>query len=196
VTEVTEGSNTVAVDLRKELPLIEKNKFGDSLAEKINSIVKRTETKTLDILCEEFNFLPEEGGEHKVYTSGRNKFYLTNSDSESRGKWRVVFSFSATYKGWFVTQDDAEGFNRVVYVSSPEEGIEIGNTLLHPVISFYLDTWRKTAGFTPAIKNQGCLPDIRGLIDEEVKLKFELTDEEYDYIQNSHKPYKSVLRVL
>lgn len=196
VTQVTEGDTITVIDLREELPLIEKNKFGDSLAEKINSIVKQAGTKTLDTLCEEFDFLPETEGKHKVYISGRNKFYFTNSDSKSRGQWKVVFSFSATYKGWFVTQDDATGFNRVVYVSSPEEGLEVGNTLLHPVMSFYLDTWRKTAGFTPAIKNQHCLPDIRGLTDIQVKTLFELTDEEHDYIHNNHQPYKSMTRIL
>ena len=196
VTLVTEGENTRTIDLCKELPLVEGSQMKDSIAEKINSIVKRPETVTLSTTFEEFDFIPNPSGKHKVYTSGRNKFYLTDSVSDKRGQWKVAFSFSATYKGWFVTQDDVAGFNRMVYVSSPEEGVEIGNTLLHPVMSFYLDTWRKTAGFTPAIKNQHCLPDIRGLTDNEVRTKFELTDEEYEYIQSNHQPYKSVPRIL
>ena len=195
-TLVTEGENTRTIDLRGELPLVEGSQIKDSIAEKINSIVKRPETATLPTTLEEFDFIPSTSGKHKVYTSGRNKFYLTDTVSDKRGRWKVAFSFSATYKGWFVTQDDVAGFNRMVYVSSPDEGVEIGNTLLHPVMSFYLDTWRKTAGFTPAIKNQHCLPDIRGLTDDEVRAKFELTDEEYEYIQSNHQPYKSMPRIL
>jgi hypothetical protein len=59
-----------------------------------------------------------------------------------------------------------------------------------------LDNWRKTAGFTPAIKNKGCLPDIRGLSDSQIQQLFELTDEEWAYIYSAHKAAKELPRVI
>ena len=196
VTQVIEGEKVISIDLREELPLLEKNQLADSIAEKINSIVKLPGTKTLPTFNEDFDFPNDEDGKYKVYNSGRNKFYFTNSSSKNKNKWKLVLSYSASYKGWFVTKDDVTGFNRIVMLSSPEEGLEMGETLLNPIISFYLDNWRKTAGFTPAIKNQNCLPDVRGLTDEEVKTKFNITNEEYEHIKSNYQPYKSVPRVL
>jgi hypothetical protein len=108
----------------------------------------------------------------------------------------VVFSFSATYKQWFVTDQNVSGTNVYVPVTSVEEGLEIGESLMHPIITYYIDNWRRTAGFCPAIKNNGALPDVRGFSTEDLIDKFELTDEEYEYIQNNHQPYKSLPRVL
>jgi hypothetical protein len=67
---------------------------------------------------------------------------------------------------------------------------------MHPVISFYLDHWRKTAGFTPAIKNKNCLPDVRGMSDQDIKNLFKLTNDEYDFIIANHKDYPQTQRVI
>jgi hypothetical protein len=147
-------------------------------------------------VANEVEFAPADDGDYKVYISGRKKFYLTDEVPNNAGKWKVAYGYSATYKGWFVTQDAVAGSHRMVYVDSPEEGIAIGETLLHPVMAFYLDNWRKTAGFTPAIKNKGCLPDIRGLSDSQIQQLFELTDEEWGYIYSAHKAAKELPRVI
>jgi hypothetical protein len=194
-TRVLEDNCTSVIDLRTDLPLVSSKQVTDSLAEKIHEIVKRPTTKKLDSKSVEVDIPEDPSGPYKVYTSGRNKFYRTRE--EPLGDWKVVFSYSATYKQWFVTQSDVTGSNKVVVVDSPEEGVEIGQTLMHPVVTFYLDTWRKTSGFTPAIKNRDCVPDIRGLSEDEIKLLFELTDDEYSYIMSSYAPYsKQLQRVI
>jgi hypothetical protein len=194
-TKVTDNNKSRVLDLRQELPLMDDKRLPTAIAEKIHEIVKRPTTKKLNTVSVQVDLLEDLNGIYKVYTSGRNKFYRTNNRLDT--EWKIAFSYSATYKQWFVTEADVTGSNRVVYVSSADEGIVIGETLMHPVMSFYLDTWRKTAGFTPAIKNQGCLPDIRGLSDVQVRELFELTDEEYSYIMDNHIPYaKQLVRVI
>lgn len=195
-TIVTEGSHIRQIDLRTDLPIIRDKYAPNAIAEKIHSIVKKDSTVKLkpvfieSVLEEDFN------GKYKVYYSGRNKFYQSNQRLETRGKWKIAFSFSATYKQWFVTQDDVIRTNRMILVDNPDEGVEIGETFMNPVLDFYMNTWRKTSGYTPAIKNKDCLPDIRGMSNEEVKTLFELTDEEYTYIMDNHKPYPNIQRVL
>jgi hypothetical protein len=195
-TLVTEKKSTKEIDIREELPVVSEGEFASALSEKIYTVVCEDSTPKISQVENIIDLPEEENGRHKVYTSGRNKFFLTDQESETFGQWKVVFSFSATYKKWFVTQSDATGWNRMVYVDSPEEGLAIGETLMHPVISFYLDHWRKTAGFTPAIKNKNCLPDVRGLSDGEIVSLFNLTKEEHDFILSNHKKYKEELRIL
>jgi predicted RNA methylase len=196
VTKVTENKKSYSINLLEDLPLTQSKKISDSIAEKIYEVVKKDSTLKLktESNAEELPF--DANGVHKVYTSGRNKFFTSNDTSSTHGKWKVAFSYSATYKGWFVTQNDVVGSNKIVYVDSPEDGVEIGNTLLNPIIAFYLDSWRKTAGYTPAVKNNDCLPDVRGMDTNQIKQLFNLTDEEYSYIECNHVPYKDVERVL
>jgi len=196
VTNVVEGNKSRTINLCDELPLLAAKKQSDGIVERINEIVKRERTLKLNSVANEVEFAPAVDGEYKVYTSGRKKFYLTHEVPNNAGKWKVAYGYSATYKGWFVTQDAVAGSHRMVYVDSPEEGIAIGETLLHPVMAFYLDNWRKTAGFTPAIKNKGCLPDIRGLSDSQIQQLFELTSEEWAYIYDAHKAAKELPRVI
>lgn len=196
VTNVVEGNKGRVIDLREELPLLVAKKQQDGIAEKINEIVKRDSTVRLNSVANEVEFAPAEDGKYKVYTSGRKKFYFTNEVPNNAGQWKVAYGYSATYKGWFVTRDAVAGSHRMVYVETPEEGVAIGETLMHPVMMFYLDNWRKTAGFTPAIKNKGCLPDIRGLTDSQIQQLFELTDEEWAYIYSAHKAAKELPRVI
>lgn len=196
VTEVTENKSTQNINLLNDLPLPEHKKVSDAIAEKIYEVVKKDSTPKLDAKLNSDELPNDVDGIHKVYTSGRNKYFTSNSTTDNHGKWKLAFSYSATYKGWFVTKSDVVGSNRVIYVDSAEEGIEIGNTLLHPVITFYLDNWRKTAGYTPAIKNQGCLPDVRNMSDKQLQELFQLTEAECSYIARSHVPYKAMERVL
>jgi SAM-dependent methyltransferase len=195
-TKVIEGKATQIIDLREELPLVSDKKGKDTIAEKIHTAVAQNSTLRLNSVENVINLEENPSGSNRVYTSGRKKFYLTDQKSDTCGKWKVAYSFSATYKGWFVTESDVTGTHRMVFVDSPEEGIKIGETLMHPVISFYLDNWRKTAGFTPAIKNKNCLPDVRGMSDQDIKNLFKLTDDEYDFIIASHKDYPQTQRVI
>jgi hypothetical protein len=171
-------------------------KVSDDLAEKIRAGIGEHGVPELKREYNDVDQSPNVEGKYINYYAGRNKSFRTNSECKNTGKLKVVFSFSATYKQWFVTDANISGSNLYVYVDSIEDGIEIGNTLMHPVMTFYIDNWRRTAGFCPAIKNNGALPDIRGLSDQEIIDRFNLTGEEAKYIMNGHKPYKSIERVL
>jgi len=194
VTTVVEGGKSRSIDLREDLPLVEKSIIKDGIAEKIYNIVKLPNTPKLDFLAPVYEAPEVEQGVHKVYTSGRNKFYLTDQEAVDSGL-KLVTSFSACYKGWFITSSEVTGTNRMIPVSSVEEGLAIGESLMHPVVAMYLDTWRKTAGYTPAIKNN-CVPDVRNLSDGGIYKLFDLTKEEVEYITSNHKPYKMVDRVM
>jgi hypothetical protein len=195
-TLVTEGSHSWKINLKKDLPLVRDKFIPNAIAEKIYSIIEKDSTVKLKTVFVDSSLKEKTGGNYRVYYSGRNKFYYSDEKLETHGKWKIAFSFSATYKQWFVTRDDVIKTNRMILVETPEEGVEIGNTFMSPILAFYMDTWRKTAGYTPAIKNKDCLPDIRGMTDQQVKELFELTDEEYGYIIDNHVPYKSIQRVI
>jgi hypothetical protein len=196
-TIVTDGSGSRVIDLRKELPVPQDKKNVVELSEKIHEGVKAKVVPVLNTENPQVVLSEDENGSYKVYTSGRNKFFLSGETSKNFGKWKVVFSGSATYKQWFVTQSDVTGTNFVVYVDNPKEGVEIGETLFNPIVMFYLDNWRKTAGYTPAIKNKNCVPDIRGLNNVQLCELFKLTKEEYGYIVDNYKPYgKELPRVI
>jgi hypothetical protein len=194
VTTVVERGKSRLIDLREDLPLVEKNIIKDGIAEKIYGIVKLPDSPKLNFLIPTYDAPKVEYGEHKVYTSGRNKFYFTDQEAVD-SQLKLVASFSADYRGWFITSSGVTGTNRVIPLSSVEEGLAIGESLMHPVVSLYLNTWRKTAGYTPAIKNN-CVPDVRGLSDEDIYKLFDLTIGEVDYIMSNHKPYKMVGRVM
>jgi hypothetical protein len=196
VTTVIDGKKQENIDLREELPTPLNLKKVDSLAEKIYAHIGDHGIIALERQYNDVDQVPVEDGEYLNYYSGRNKSFRTNDVCKNTGKLKVVFSFSATYKQWFITSANVSGSNLYVEINSVEEGLEIGSTLMHPVMMFYLDNWRRTAGYCPAIRNVGALPDIRGLSDEQIAEKLELTPDEVDYIMSEYVPYKSMERVL
>lgn len=193
-TKVTSGGVTKVIDIRETLPTPFHKKALQDLSEKIFAGFKSSGLPAIDLQSLKADLPEEVNGPHKVYTSGRNKFYLTNAEGPTFGQWKFVVSGSATYKQWFVTQDVAVGTNYFVPVATAEEGCEIGETLMHPVMRFYLDTWKKTAGYTPAIKNKDCLPDIRGV--EDVYSTFGLDEADRKLIQETFQEYNTIERVL
>ena len=195
-TAVIDSSGKRVIDLREELPVPADKVATQALAEKIHAAVKAGVVPVLAAELAHANLPEVEGGEYKTDLSGRNKIYQAGEATADYGKWKVAFSYSATYKQWFVTRDNVCGSHRMVLVGSPEEGVEIGNTLLTPLVQFYLDTWRKTSGYTPAIKNQGCLPDLRGLDTEQIYGLFGITEEERAIIEGAYSEYKQIQRVL
>jgi hypothetical protein len=194
LTRVIENGIERTVDLRKELPLRVEAVVKNALAEKIAAIVVRNTTKKLNGFCEHYRDI--EDGDIPTYWSGPNKIRSINKQLNNKGVLKVVVSFSASYSNWFITKSQATNFNKMYAVDSIEEGLALGATLSHPLIRFFADHWRKTAGFTPAVKNKNMLPDIRGLSDDEINSLFELTAEEISIIYANRKPTKDQPRVL
>ncbi len=196
VTTIIDGERQEDIDLRQELPIPFELKKVDDLAEKIYAHIGDHGIVALERQFNDVDQAPAEDGKYLNYYAGRNKSFRTNDVCKNTGKLKVVFSFSATYKQWFITTANVSGSNLYVEVDTVEQGLEIGSTLMHPVMMFYLDHWRRTAGYCPAIRNVGALPDIRGLSDEQIVEKLELTSDEVDYIMSEYVPYKSMERVL
>lgn len=192
-TRVIENGTERVIDLRKELPLKIEAVAVNSLAEKIAAIIKLNTTLKLDGHFD--SPLGIEDGDIPVYWSGPNKIRKINQKLSNDGQLKVVVSYSASPQKWFVTSSAVSGWNKLYPVASIEEGLEIGSTLSHPVIRFFMDHWRKTAGFTPAIRQKDMMPDIRGMTDDEINALFELTAEEIAMVYINRKPAKDELRV-
>lgn len=195
-TVVVDSTGERRIDLSNELPVPNDKVQTQALAEKIYEAIKSGLIPSLPAELASKNQPEDSNGKYKTYMSGRNKYIMTAKPTADNGKWKIVFSYSATYKQWFVTQDNVCGSHRLVLVDTPEEGVALGETLLHPVVQFYLDTWRKTAGYTPAIKNKDCLPDIRGLTDEQIYSRLGITDDEKAIIETHYTEYKAIERIL
>ena len=196
VTRVKDHKGSRDIDLRVELPVPSEKIQTQALAEKIYESVKSGVLPTLSTDLATPDLPVSDTGTYKTYVSGRNKFYMADSPTPDNGKWKTVFSYSATYKQWFVTQDNVCGSHRLVPVETPEEGVKVGEMLMRPLMRFYLDTWRKTSGYTPAIKNRGCLPDLCGVTDSEVYAKLGLTEDEVQIITDHYDEYPDMERVL
>ncbi len=189
-----QGSRTV--NICDELPVPLATKIVDDLVEKIRDRIGPERVPELKREYNDVDQVPKEDGEYLNYYPGRNKSFRTDDTCKNTGQLKVVFSFSATYKQWFITDQNISGTNVYVPVSSVEEGLEIGESLMHPIITYYVDNWRRTAGFCPAIKNNGALPDVRGLSTEEMIEAFDLSEEDVKLIYDAYAPYKQIDRIF
>jgi hypothetical protein len=64
-------------------------------------------------------------------------------------------------------------------ITSEEEGTRLSKIFDNSIIKFFVDNYKKTAGFTPAIKNAE-VPDITNY--ENVSNQFGFTVEELEYL--------------
>ena len=195
-TEVTSGATTKTLDIRKELPTPFHKKAILDVVDKIHSRFKESGLPSIPLQKINIDLPADPKGEYTVYTSGRGKKYTTAEKPETEGQWKFVVSGSSSYKQWYVTKSAITGHNFYVPVNSPEEGIAYGETLLHPTMMIYLDLWKRTSGFTPAIKNKDCLPDLRNLSEEQIQAIFKLTPDEQAIVDAHYKQYKEIERVI
>jgi hypothetical protein len=195
-TEVICSGESRILDIRKDLPTPFDKKFKQDLVAKIHTRFKESGLEAINLQRADIDLPADPEGEYTVYTSGRNKNYRTSEKPPTQGQWKFVVSGSASYKQWFVTQSAVTGHNFYVPVDSPEEGLAYGETLSIPEMVIYLDVWKRTSGFTPAIKNKDCLPDLRNLSEKKLQDIFKLTPEEQAVVSSHYKPYKEIERVI
>lgn len=181
------------IDLREELPMPQSKKFVHTLSEKIGEIISRDTTSKLQGV---WGHAEESENGYTVFWSGRNKKKTVKELPDNVGKLKVVASYSASYRGWFITSEAVAGWNRMWMVDSVEEGLELGSTFSQPVLQFFMDTWRKTAGYTPAIRHKSMIPDLRGMTNNQINELFELTPDEISYIYSNHSEPKQMQRVI
>lgn len=167
------------VDLRdKNSILSEKDIMVNDILDKVESFKMK-----LPLLCEDVDIT--DSGKYEYYISGKKKG-RSNHASVYDGDLKYVVSFSASYTNQFVTTLPVTKFNRFILIKNENEVKQIQSFLQSKLIKFFALKYRKTAGFTPAVKNNQ-IPDLRGdeiWTDEKLYKKFKLTKEEIDLVEN------------
>jgi hypothetical protein len=74
-------------------------------------------------------------------------------------------------------------FNCWCPITSEEEGDRLSKIFDNKIIQFFIDNYKKTAGFTPAIKN-GEVPDITDYAN--LSDQFGFTEEEVEYLKKNN----------
>jgi len=175
VTKIVMDDNTFDHDLRTGVPLSESDRIKHDILNKIsNSHHPRIEMSmgqsiASDDYCHD--------GQYEVYASGK-QIRRTNIQPNTGDTLKFVIPFSSSYKNRFTTRGYIGMLNVWCPIDSEGEGMRLSNILDIPLIQFYIENYKRTSGFTPAIKNS-MLPDItsHSLIDE-----FNLTDKEIEYL--------------
>lgn len=112
-----------------------------------------------------------------------SKVSYTSKPIDGVGVPKFVAPFSCSFKSRFFTTD-AVGMLNMSMPCSEEEAEEISRTWDLKIMRFFMATYRKTAGFTPAVKNS-LIPDLRGLTDEQAYQALNLTKAEIKLVEDS-----------
>ena len=187
VNEPYQGKTTVIThdgiftwDLRDGLPV-----FGDaalkySILEKIaNSNHPRIPLKIGQEIANE-DYIPD--GKYEVFKTG-NKVARTNVLPTTGDVLKFIVPFSSTYKKRFVSNGFVGMLNVWCPVASEEEGSRLSEIFDNPIIQFFVENYKRTSGFTPAIKNAE-VPDIA--VYKDLPQQFGFTSEELNYLERSN----------
>ena len=121
-----------------------------------------------------------DAGGNLIYFSGNKPMY-TNSHVEGVGVGKFVAPFSASPHNVFWTTEATGMLNQTI-VCDEATADEYKTMWKLNVIKFFINTYRKTSGFTPAVRN-GLIPDLRGYDNQQSYEILGLTDEEIAYIE-------------
>lgn len=121
--------------------------------------------------------------EHEIYFSG-SKMSKTNTTPTGAGELKLILPFSASYKNMFVSDKPCGALNQYLPVETVEESEFIIGYLKHPLMVLVANTYKRTSGFTPFVKNR-MLPDLRKKDLSDIYNIFELTEEEIEYVEQN-----------
>jgi len=158
-----------------ESQLIEK-----SILDKISSY-----TKKIKFLCPDIS---ENNGTYEYLISGNKRKMLSSTSPIHENMLKYVVSFSSSYSNQFITKENVAKFNKYVLINDTNDELNLRSFMLSKLMIFYANKYQKTAGFTPAVKNN-MIPDLREKkwTDAELYKHFNLTKEEIDLIESSVK---------
>ena len=184
VNEPYQGKTTVIThdgsftwDLRDGLPLFGDAAFKHSILEKIaNSNHPRIPLKIGQEIANE-DYVPD--GKYEVFKTG-DKIARTNVVPTTGDVLKFIVPFSSSYKKRFISNGFVGMLNVWCPVPSQEEGTRLSEIFDNPIIRFFVENYKRTSGFTPAIKNAE-VPDITNY--EDLPGQFGLTSEELNYLQ-------------
>ena len=92
---------------------------------------------------------------------------------------KFVVPYSTSYKKRFITDAHIGMLNAWCPIVDKEEGERLSEVIGHPLVQFYIDNYKRTGGFAPAVKN-GEVPDITDYDDLDTQFNF--TEEEVAYL--------------
>lgn len=184
VNEPYQGKTTVIThdgsftwDLRDGLPLFGDAAFKHSILEKIaNSNHPRIPLKIGQEIANE-DYVPD--GKYEVFKTG-DKIARTNVVPNTGDVLKFIVPFSSSYKKRFISNGFVGMLNVWCPIPSQEEGTRLSEIFDNSIIRFFVENYKRTSGFTPAIKNAE-VPDITNY--EDLPGQFGLTSEELNYLQ-------------
>ena len=121
-------------------------------------------------------------GKFAVYASGQNIKY-TNIVPNSPNCLKFVVPFSSSYKSRFTTTGNIGMLNVWGKIDSEEEGDYLKSIIDNPLIQFFIERYKKTSGFTPAVKN-GMIPMLE--TTDNIHQQFDLSSEEVQYLKDNN----------
>lgn len=169
-------------DLRDGLPLVGDAALKHSILNKIaNSNHPRIPLKMGQAIGKE-DHTPD--GKYEVYHSSK-KIKRTDIVPTTGDMLKFIVPFSSTYKngGIFTSNGYVGMFNCWCPITSEEEANRLSKIFDLKIIQFFIDNYKKTAGFTAAIKN-GEVPDITDY--DNLSNQFNFTEEEVEYLKKNN----------
>lgn len=164
-------------DLRDGLPLVGDAALKHSILNKIaNSKHPRIPLKMGQAIATE-DYTPN--GKYEIYKSA-DKVERTDVVPTTGDVLKFIVPFSSTYKKRFISNGYVGMLNCWCPITSQEEGNRLSAIFDNPTIKFFVDNYKKTAGFTPAIKNAE-VPDITNYQD--LSNQFGFTSDEVEYLE-------------
>ena len=179
-TTVITHDGTFSWDLRDGLPVFGDAALKHSILEKIaNSKHSRIPLKIGQEIANEDYVLD---GKYEVFKTG-NKVARTNVVPTTGDVLKFIVPFSSTYKKRFVSNGFVGMLNVWCPIATEEEGSRLSAIFDNPIIQFFVENYKRTSGFTPAIKNAE-VPDITNY--ENLHEQFGFTAEELNYLERSN----------
>jgi hypothetical protein len=184
-TEVIYKGQKIKHDLKKGLPLdngvLTSSDEGIIMSSIIKKIVNSTHPRIPLKMGQAIGEADEcKNGFYDVYHSGK-KIRSTNVPPDTGNNLKFVVSFSSSYKNNFTTTGYIGMLNSWCPIKDTSEGDHLSQIFEQPVIQFFVDRYKRTAGFTAAIKNS-MVPMLDSFDDLYDQFKFD--DKEKEYLDN------------
>lgn len=179
-TKVIVDDEEVIFDIREGLPLMGDKGIEYSILNKIaNSNHPRIPLKIGQNIA---NHQYTKNGKYEIYSSGQ-KIRRTDVEPNTGDVLKFVVPFSCSYKNRFITRGYIGMLNVWCPIKNEEEGEKLFKIIDNPLIQFFIERYKKTAGYTAAVKNAE-IPHIKDF--NEVENQFNFTPEEIKYLRDKH----------
>jgi len=180
-TKVTNKDGVSYHNLKEGIPLTGDDIIIHSI---LNKIAKSDHSRIplqmgQDIAKEDYD---DDGGKFAIYASGQTVKH-TNIVPNTPNCLKFVVPFSSSYKSRFTTTGHIGMLNVWCPIRSEDEGNHLKSILDNPLMQFYIERYKKTSGFTPAVKN-AMIPMLEST--ENIHQQFNLSPEEVQYLRNNN----------